>query len=288
MLTASDLFNENFYRATNSDVASAITNGVFRNGFEHFQQFGQFERRNPSAFFDSNFYLQQNLDVANVVAANATTAFSHFITFGQSERRNPNLLFDTNTYLTNNSDVASAVQRDALTGIEHYVKFGAKEGRNPSRFFDNNFYLNRNSDVAQAVQRDVITGVEHYIEFGQFEGRVPRNLFDQMFVFGDSLSDIGTLFSLTGGLVPPTPPYFNGRFSNGPVWVENLAPRLGLAFNPSTDFAIGGATSGNQNVGSLPGASLPGLQQQVDNFVAANQAGADPNALYLVWAGAND
>ena len=288
MLTESDLFNENFYRATNPDVAAAIANGTFQSGFEHFQLFGQFERRNPSAFFDTNFYLQQYQDVANAVAANSTTAFTHFISFGQSERRNPNLLFDTNSYLTNNSDVASAWERDEITGIEHYVKYGAKEGRNPSRFFDNNFYLNRNSDVAQAVQKDVITGVEHYIEFGQFEGRIPRNLFSQMFVFGDSVSDVGTLFSLTGGIVPPTPPYFNGRFSNGPVWVENLAPRLGLTFNPSTDFAIGGATTGTQNVGSTSSAILPGLQSEVDNFVVANQTGADPNALYVVWAGAND
>lgn len=288
MLAASDLFNENFYQATNPDVAAAITNGIFQSGFEHFQKFGQFERRNPSAFFDSAFYLQQNQDVANAVTANSTTAFDHFITFGQSERRNPNSLFDTNSYLANNSDVATAVQRDVLTGIEHYVKFGAKEGRNPSRFFDNNFYLNRNLDVAQAVQKDVITGIEHYIEFGQFEGRIPRNLFSQMFVFGDSISDVGTLFSLTGGILPPAPPYFNGRFSNGPVWVEDLAPRLGLTFNPSTDFAVGGATTGSQNVGSISNFILPGLQTEVDNFVTANQAGADPNALYVVWAGAND
>ncbi|MBD2184924.1 SGNH/GDSL hydrolase family protein [Aerosakkonema funiforme] len=283
MLSDRELFNENFYLAANQDVAAAVSKGEFASGFDHFSQFGEFERRNPSAFFDSAYYLQQNLDVATEVNAGKTTAFEHFIVFGQSERRNPNLLFDTGFYLRNNSDVAVAVGADLLTGIEHFVKFGADELRNPSRFFDTNFYLNRNPDVARATQKDEITGVEHYIEFGQFEGRIPRQLFSQMFVFGDSLSDDGNLFALTGGAVPPSPPYFNGRFSNGLVWVEDLAPTLALPVNPSTNFAVGGATSGTLNTGS---SLLPGLQQQIDNFVVANRASADPNGLYVVWAGA--
>ncbi|MFB2897117.1 hypothetical protein ACE1CI_29735 [Aerosakkonemataceae cyanobacterium BLCC-F50] len=89
MLTNSDLFNETFYRQTNADVAAAIANGLFRNGLEHFLQFGQFEKRNPSAFFDTAYYLQQNVDIANVVNANATTAFAHFISAGQKEGRSP-------------------------------------------------------------------------------------------------------------------------------------------------------------------------------------------------------
>jgi len=66
---------------------------------------------------------------------------------------------------------------------------------------------------------------------------------DQIYVFGDSLSDTGNAFSRTGS---PPPPYFNGRFSNGPVWVEYLADRLGLPRNPSTNFAFGGGYHGEQ------------------------------------------
>ena len=43
-------------------------------------------------------------------------------------------------------------------------------------------------------------------------------------VFGDSLSDTGNLFAATSGDLPP-PPYFNGRFSNGPIWVRRSAAR---------------------------------------------------------------
>ena len=48
----------------------------------------------------------------------------------------------------------------------------------------------------------------------------------------------------------PASPYVDGEFSNGPVWVQDLAARLGLpALTPSlaggTDYAFGGATTGS-------------------------------------------
>ena len=46
--------------------------------------------------------------------------------------------------------------------------------------------------------------------------------------FGDSLSDVGNIFTLTGG-VEPAAPYVNGQFSNGNVAVQDLALDLGLA-----------------------------------------------------------
>jgi len=56
---------------------------------------------------------------------------------------------------------------------------------------------------------------------------VPAGRINQIVVFGDSLSDSGNLFAATMGTTPP-PPYYQGRFSNGPVWVEDLAGRLGV------------------------------------------------------------
>ena len=48
----------------------------------------------------------------------------------------------------------------------------------------------------------------------------------QIVAFGDSLIDTGNVFAATG---QPPAPYYDGRFSNGPVWVEYLAGRLGIA-----------------------------------------------------------
>jgi len=105
--------------------------------------------------------------------------------------------------------------------------------------------------------------------------------YTQIYVFGDSLSDTGRLFEATS--LPPSP-YFEGRVSNGKLWIEELAETLNLTYNPDTNFAWAGATSGTANVN---GDDLIGVQQQLDNYLNNNQT-ADENALYVVWAGAND
>ena len=38
--------------------------------------------------------------------------------------------------------------------------------------------------------------------------------------FGDSLNDTGNLSLATGGAYPASPPNFNGRYSNGPIWLD--------------------------------------------------------------------
>ncbi|MEH2136650.1 SGNH/GDSL hydrolase family protein [Nostoc sp.] len=125
--------------------------------------------------------------------------------------------------------------------------------------------------------------------------------FDQLYVFGDSLSDTGNIYNLTEKGYPPNPPYFEGRFSDGPNWVDYLGDQLGLKPTlfttipsaPPTqgiNFAIGGASSGLGNA-VLPDPNLPGVLGQVRDFaetLKANNQTADPNALYTVWGGAND
>ncbi len=110
-----------------------------------------------------------------------------------------------------------------------------------------------------------------------------------VFVFGDSLSDTGNLFTLTGGLVPSAPSYFNGRFSNGPLAVEYLTADLGTNVTLNS-FAVAGATTGTENTLSNDlGVVLPGLQTQLAAFsVLATLGGVDKDGLYIVWAGPND
>ncbi len=117
--------------------------------------------------------------------------------------------------------------------------------------------------------------------------------YDQIVVFGDSLSDTGNLFKALNGAFPP-PPYFQGRLSNGPLWIDDLAPTLGLTADQVLNFAVAGATTGHVNIGATTAGitlpiQLPGLLDEVDAFTATlGCAGANPNALYVVWAGAND
>ena len=133
--------------------------------------------------------------------------------------------------------------------------------------------------------------------------------YSQLFVFGDSLSDSGNVFNLSGGTFPPSPPYFPGRFSNGPNWVDQFAAQLGLnptlitdpGLNPAAppsdgiNFAYGAATSGATTIAHLatgnPALStLPGLTQQIQQFQAlyAGPNQPDPDALFVLWIGGND
>ena len=113
--------------------------------------------------------------------------------------------------------------------------------------------------------------------------------FSAVISYGDSLSDNGNLYAATGY---PPPPYWNGRFSNGPVTVEYLANSL---HSPLVDFAWGGATTGVGNDGdggtqtTLGSLGLPGMQPQVANSLNQPQITALlPGALVMVWGGSND
>lgn len=104
----------------------------------------------------------------------------------------------------------------------------------------------------------------------------------ELYVFGDSLSDTGMVFRATGGMYPPNPTYFQGRYSNGRVWIEYLGESLHLSSKQTHNFAYGGATTGN--VGN---SYVPSLLNQVQTFTQTHQH-TNPDALYVLWAGAND
>lgn len=110
--------------------------------------------------------------------------------------------------------------------------------------------------------------------------------FPQIFAFGDSLTDMGNFHRLTGMLPFP---YWEGRASDGPVWIEYLAAKLGVSIEDIHNYAWFGALSGNTNFRSMPGLDLPGLEQQIAQFLQdVGEEGADPDALYTVWVGPND
>ena len=112
--------------------------------------------------------------------------------------------------------------------------------------------------------------------------------FDNMVVFGDSLSDVGNISQVTAGLQPGRH-YYQGRVSNGPVFAEQLAVKLGLArLIPSaqggTGFAYGGAqTSGTAG---LAGLVIHDVDEQVDDYLQGGSV--SEQTLHVVFAGAND
>lgn len=111
-----------------------------------------------------------------------------------------------------------------------------------------------------------------------------------LYVFGDSLSDTGNLYKLIG---QPPAPYYNGRFSNGPIWVEDLPGLTGLSFTTTNDYAYGGAYTGdlsvgNTNVGTnIESPALPGVTTEIAGFAAAG-GHFGSNDVVTLWAGANN
>ncbi len=140
--------------------------------------------------------------------------------------------------------------------------------------------------------------------------------FDAMVVFGDSLSDGGSDLALSSSIHAVNPAFplipgagVGGHFSNGPVAVEFLAQSLGLPLTAhylsapflggatgGTNYAQGGALSGLTNA-AVPGSltigpntvstGFKGVLGEVGDYLASSPV-ADPNALYVVWGGAND
>lgn len=89
--------------------------------------------------------------------------------------------------------------------------------------------------------------------------------FSALYAFGDSLTDTDSIAALF-------PRYYDWQFSNGPLWVEQLSPRLGFAYSSANNRAIAGTTTA-------------GALSQVNSFSAPANAGT---ALFALWSGGND
>jgi thermolabile hemolysin len=120
----------------------------------------------------------------------------------------------------------------------------------------------------------------------------------RMVIFGDSLSDTGRLKKRLH--VFPGEPYWLGRFSNGPNWVDYLAASTGLSMQ---NHAYGGASitlhekmPGEETLARIKqGGQLlvtGSLEQQVDDYIRQNLVNGrvqqPDRTAFVVWAGAND
>ncbi|WP_409526346.1 autotransporter domain-containing protein [Nitrincola sp. MINF-07-Sa-05] len=111
------------------------------------------------------------------------------------------------------------------------------------------------------------------------QGAQASNFSDTLF-FGDSLTDSGS---------------FGFQFTTnpGPVWAQNIADNYGVDLLPAnqggTNYAEGGARlTGLPGIGAGPALTATPVLQQVQSYLASTGGKADPNALYALWAGAND
>ena len=146
----------------------------------------------------------------------------------------------------------------------------------------------------------VLTVVLFWIAFASF---ACAQKIDKIVFFGDSLTDSGNNFILTGQstripfpLGPAAYSYDIGghQYSNGQVWSQYIAnalhlPHSALPFLQSpngdfTNYAVGDARSRS----GAPAFPDFDLTQQVDIFLGEFDGNPPPNTLIAIWIGAND
>lgn len=112
--------------------------------------------------------------------------------------------------------------------------------------------------------------------------------FSRTVFFGDSLTDAGFFRPLLPAEARPA----TGQFTTNPgwVWAQHVADHYGTDGGPNgngqdgDNYAVGGARVALDRGGAL--GETPSVATQVARHLAGG--GADPDALYTVWAGAND
>lgn len=109
-------------------------------------------------------------------------------------------------------------------------------------------------------------------------------------IFGDSLSDVGNVSNQTLGLAPGSS-YYQGRYSNGPLWVEQLSLAQGLpapvrSRAGGNDWAYAGTKTGSGSTNYALFFNFPNIGTQINNYLNARTPGLDE--MFVVWGGGND
>ena len=108
----------------------------------------------------------------------------------------------------------------------------------------------------------------------------------ELVFFGDSLSDNGNLYKKLK-VIPKSPPYYEGRFSNGPVWAEQVAEYFNSHYRiTSQNYAIGGATVVKRSI--FKGAPPYDLKLEVNTYLKSVSDNENKDTTYVLLMGAND
>jgi len=211
-LTLQDIFDANYYRLNNPDLAQLSDDEAFN----HLQVYGFIEadrgltsRLRFSPFVDFEYYRTNNTDVSGrfgnqllvqqflneglfqgrsfspVVDLNLYRSrnadlnnldnnqlLSHLIDYGVYEGRRFSPLVDLNYYQQNNPDLASF---NDLQLLEHFLTTGIQDGRPFLPLFDVNFYRDNNTDLQNLTNRQLL---DHFVNFGINDGRRFTPYFD--------------------------------------------------------------------------------------------------------------
>ena len=166
-----------------------------------------------------------------------------------------------------------------MAGSTNIVQF------NLSRFYSGGTY----HDLSVEVKLDSTVVTDN------FPFTVLRNSLLQpasnLVIFGDSLSDMGNgNDSAIVSVVFSSPPYWNGRFSNGPVWIEHISNSYGLSTTFGNGLSAGDnrAFGGSQTGQGYAYLTLPNVGTQINNYLTNVQSNFTNSDIVFLWAGGND
>ncbi|MCH9757420.1 MAG: SGNH/GDSL hydrolase family protein [Gammaproteobacteria bacterium] len=119
---------------------------------------------------------------------------------------------------------------------------------------------------------------------------------NKVVVFGDSLSDTGNLYEYMRHQLPMSPPYHEGRFTDGPVWIEHVLTHYYPKDEPKlhlNNYAFGGSGVGSEDENDaddddIDDGALLNLDSEVSSYLLAHDDKADASSLYVIWMGSNN
>jgi hypothetical protein len=162
---AVNLFDANFYRSVNPDLAGFND----AQAFQHLINAGLNEGRTFSQYVDLNVYRANNPDLAAAGLTTNRQLYDHLSTNGAAEGRTFSSVFNANVYRALNADLqAAGLSNEQL--FDHFRAFGINEGRQASESFSASYYLAANPDL-QAAGFNNQQALQHYVFLGAAEGR---------------------------------------------------------------------------------------------------------------------
>lgn len=141
--------------------------------------------------------------------------------------------------------------------------------------------VDRNDDVKMMM---ILTSFFLLISFDYLQ-TFPINT---LIIFGDGNSDTGNVYNLTNQQWPLVPPYYQGRFCNGPIWIDYL--NISKIFN----YAFADAMIDNYNfIGGTTGPDqiiVPGIREQIVMYLSMqNLVTSDlSKQLHIIWSSGNE
>lgn len=135
-------FDADWYRDRYRDMLGDLADMDTEALAAHYAEVGKGLRLSPNRFFDEEWYLQANPDVAAAVHAGSfASGFDHYCSDGHINR-SPHWLFSETVYLARYPDLTRATldHLGAFNGYDHYLRYGDRQFRSGHLLFDPHLY----------------------------------------------------------------------------------------------------------------------------------------------------